>query len=259
MFSTKNNNRKIIGIVGGLGPYAGMDFERKIFDAVSIKTEQDYPEVIMISSPCSVADRTNYILNPIAENPAIGICYMIKKLASAGATHIAIPCNTAHSSVIMNQIKNFIDLNNIDVVLFDIVEETYKFMKARDFSKTPVLFATYGTYHSNVFHDVFEKENEFRVIEPDEDGKKLIWDSIYSKEFGVKMFSNPVKDKAVENLKIVAEKMLSKGYDTFIMGCTEIPLAMGRLRLPVKLIDPTKILARALVKAVCPEQLKSEL
>ena len=40
------------------------------------------------------------------------------------------------------------------------------------------------------------------------------------------------------------------------MGCTEIPLAMVRFKLPITLIDPAKILARALVKAVCPERLK---
>ncbi|MBQ2553024.1 MAG: hypothetical protein II563_09305 [Treponema sp.] len=50
--------------------------------------------------------------------------------------------------------------------------------------------------------------------------------------------------------------MMARGFDTFIMGCTEIPLAMGRLRLPVTLIDPAKILAHALIKAVCPEKLR---
>ena len=59
-------------------------------------------------------------------------------------------------------------------------------------------------------------------------------------------------------------KYLTKGKGAFLAdfskeihnGCTEIPLAMGRFKLPITLIDPAKILARALVKAVCPERLK---
>lgn len=46
--------------------------------------------------------------------------------------------------------------------------------------------------------------------------------------------------------------MMARGFDTFIMGCTEIPLAMGRLRLPVTLIDPAKILAHAAHKGGLP-------
>jgi hypothetical protein len=42
------------------------------------------------------------------------------------------------------------------------------------------------------------------------------------------------------------------------MGCTEIPLGMSRLRLPATLLDPAKLLARALVRAVAPDVLKSE-
>ena len=33
----------------------------------------------------------------------------MQQLASLGATHIAIPCNTAHSPIIMNQVRRFIE------------------------------------------------------------------------------------------------------------------------------------------------------
>ena len=259
MRSTKNSSRnKIIGIVGGMGPYAGMDLEMKIFNCVNAQKDQDFPDVITVSVPSLIPDRTQYILDPEnADNPSTGIELAIKKLVDAGATHIAIPCNTAHSPIILKQIKKFIELNEFDIEFFNIIEETYKWTKANCKGKKIVLYATFGTYHSKVYNTFFDKESSIEIVEPAEDDKQLIWDAIYSQSFGVKAFSNPISDKAVENFKIVTEKMIAKGYDTFIMGCTEIPLAMGRLRLPITTIDPAKILARALVKAVCPSRLKA--
>ena len=138
----------------------------------------------------------------------------------------------------------------------NIVEETYKWVKENVKNKKVVLYATAGTYHSGVYHKFFDPDGEYQIVEPDEEDRKLIWDAIYSREYGIKAFSNPIREQAVENFRIVTEKMVAQGYDTYIMGCTEIPLAMGRLRLPITKIDPAKILARALIKEVCPDKLK---
>lgn len=250
-------NRKAIGIVGGMGPYAGMDLERKVFDCVDAKSDQDYPDVFMISSSRLIPDRTYYILHPDSENPCTGIEHVIQELAQIGATHIAIPCNTAHSPIIMNQVRRFIEINGLDVVLMNIVEETYRWVKENIKSKQVVLYATAGTYYSGVYHKFFDPDGEFQIVEPDDDDRKLIWEAIYNRNYGIKACSNPITEQAVENFRIVTEKMVGRGYDSFIMGCTEIPLAMGRLRMPIIKIDPAKILAQALVREVCPEKLKA--
>ncbi len=247
--------RPTIGIVGGMGPYAGMDLERKVFDCVDAKSDQDYPDVLMMSLSRLIPDRSYYILHPDTENPCTGIEYCIERLSQMGATHIAIPCNTAHSPIIMNQVKKFIEINSLDICLFNIVEETHKWVKENLSERKLVLYATQGTYFSKVYQNFFDEN--YQIVEPDDDDKKLIWNSIYSHDYGIKTFSNPIKDQAVENLRLVTEKMMDQGYDTFIMGCTEIPLAMGRLKMPIVKIDPAKILAQALIKAVCPEKLKA--
>ena len=150
-----------------------------------------------------------------------------------------------------------VQAQKLDVVLMNIVEETYKWVKENIKERKIVLYATAGTYHSGVYHKFFDPDGEFQIVEPEEADRKLIWEAIYNRDYGIKACSNPITDQAVENFRIVTEKMLAEGYSTFIMGCTEIPLAMGRLRLPVTKIDPAKILARALIKEVCPEKLKA--
>ena len=249
-------SKKAIGIVGGMGPYAGMDLERKIFDCIDAKSDQDYPDVIMISASRLIPDRSYYIMHPDTENPCIGISYVVQKLAAMGATHVAIPCNTAHSPIIMNQVRKFIEMNGLDLVLMNIVEETYRWVKENVAGRKIVLYATAGTYYSGVYQQFFDPDGDYQIVEPDEDDRTLIWEAIYNREYGIKACSNPITDKAVENFKIVTEKMVLRGYDTFIMGCTEIPLAMGRLRMPITKIDPAKILAQALVREVCPDRLK---
>ena len=251
-------SKPAIGIVGGVGPYAGLDLEKKVFDCIDATCDQDYPDVIMISASGEISDRTYYIMHPETDNPCTGIEYVIQRLANAGATHIGIPCNTAHSPIIMNQVRKYIELNGINVKLLNIVEETYKWVKEHCKSRDLVLYCTMGTYASGIYRSVFSHDKKFNIIEPDDDDKQLIWNAIYNREYGIKAFSNPVKEQALDNLMKVTQKMIARGYDTFIMGCTEIPLAMGRFKLPVTLIDPAKILARALVKAVCPKRLKAE-
>ena len=256
MRSTKS--KKAIGIVGGMGPYAGMDLERKVFDCVDAKSDQDYPDVMMVSQPRLIPDRSYYIMHPETENPCTGIEHVVQKLSEMGATHIAIPCNTAHSPIIMKQVTSFIEMNGLDVTLMNIVEETYRWVRENVKEGKVVLYATQGTYYSGVYNSYFGQGGRLELVEPEEEDKRLIWDAIYSHEYGIKAFSNPVQDRAVENFRLVTEKMLAKGYDSYIMGCTEIPLAMGRLRLPITKIDPAKILARALVREVCPEKLKAD-
>jgi len=152
-----------------------------------------------------------------------------------------------------------VDREKLPVELLSIVEETYRYAAERVDEDRLALFATEGTYLSGIYHSVFERDGRFTIIEPDDEDKRRIWASIYDKEFGIKARSNPVDQRAIDNFRIVSERMMERHkVSAFIMGCTEIPLGMSRLRLPAILIDPATILARALIRAVAPEKLKSE-
>ena len=97
-------NKKMIGIVGGMGPYAGIDLIKKIFDLTITKKDQDHVPITMISTPHRIPDRTKFIKGEIKKNPAIEISKIIKKLSNQGASIIGMPCNTAHSPIIINEI-----------------------------------------------------------------------------------------------------------------------------------------------------------
>jgi len=54
---------KMIGIVGGVGSYAGIDLIKKVYDLTEASSDQDHLPVSMLSVPHKIIDRTKYLLN----------------------------------------------------------------------------------------------------------------------------------------------------------------------------------------------------
>ena len=254
----KNNHTKIIGLVGGVGPYAGLDLKKKIFDNTKALTDQEHLEVYLLSCSKYISDRSEFLKNPSKiENPGIAIFNVIKKLHQIGASIIGIPCNTAHSSLIFNKIIFQINNANLDIELLNMIEETKSYIKnkLKNINKIGLL-ATLGTYQSMVYQQIFNAKNEPEILTPNDEQKKKIHESIYDKSFGIKAFSNPVTEEATTQLKEIINILKQNGAQAIIMGCTEIPLALKKEDTDLPLIDPTNVLARALISRVDKNKLK---
>ena len=91
-----------IGIVGGAGPYAGLDLARKILQQTLAKSDQDYLPTLLISTPELIEDRTDFLLGENEKNPAYSIYCNLRDLEKLGATVAGIACNTAHAPKIRN-------------------------------------------------------------------------------------------------------------------------------------------------------------
>ena len=63
----------MIGIVGGVGPYAGLDLTKKIFDQTLAGSDQEHLPVILVSRPDEIADRTEYLLALTAYQRAVAL------------------------------------------------------------------------------------------------------------------------------------------------------------------------------------------
>jgi aspartate racemase len=95
----------VIGIVGGVGPYAGLDLAQKIFDQTLAHTDQEHLPLALLSVPHRITDRTAFLTGKTAENPALAISEVIWELQRCGATVVGIPCNTAHAAPIFTEIE----------------------------------------------------------------------------------------------------------------------------------------------------------
>ena len=116
---------KMIGVVGGIGSYAGIDLIRKIYDNTNANSDQEHLPISMLSIPYKVLDRTEYLQGKIKENPGNAIAEIITKLSLTGAEIVGIPCNTAHAPQIFNVIKNKVPKQ---CKLLHLIEEVGKYL-----------------------------------------------------------------------------------------------------------------------------------
>lgn len=247
----------MIGIVGGVGPYAGLDLARKIFDQTIASRDQEHLPVALLSVPGEIADRTEFLLGKIETNPAHALADMVLKLEQLGASVVGIPCNTAHAPRIFDVLTGDLEKAGCKVRLVHMIEEVTGFVRRRHPRvETVGLLCTTGTYESGVYPEILEREG-LKVVQPDESLQESIHAAIYDPEYGIKARSNPVTEKARDKLLAGIASLQGEGAGAVILGCTEITIAIGEKRIgDTPIIDPTLVLARALIKSVAPDKLR---
>jgi aspartate racemase len=248
-----------IGIIGGVGPYAGLDLNRKIFDQTIAKTDQDHLNVILISAAEIIPDRTEYLLGIVKENPAKPMLDVLLHLEAIGVDVVGIPCNTAHAPEIFNTLVKGLKEKNDRIQVMHMIKEVAAFLKeyGPKFRNVGVL-ATNGTVTCNVYGRILKAEG-YAVLYPDEEIQhEEVHAAIYDKAFGVKAKSNPVTTTARAKIMRGIYNLVEKNADCIVLGCTELPLVIEEQSvLGRAVIDPTLILARALIREVDPDKLRA--
>lgn len=247
--------KKTIGIVGGIGPYAGLDIVEKIFNNTLAKTDIDHLPVILHSLPELIPDRTEYILGKSKQNPAGGIIKSILNLNNAGANIISIACNAAHSPQIYNEVVK--GVKHINISLVSIIDITVGHIKSLETIDSVAVLSITGTNTSRVYHNAFKAQN-INVVEIEDSIQEKLHESIWNPDYGIKAFSNPVTSEARELILDIIKLCISRGAKAIILGCTELPLAIKEGFInSVPIIDASNLLAKALIEKVDPKKLKS--
>lgn len=246
-----------IGIVGGVGPYAGLDLTRKVFDQTLAGSDQEHLPVILVSRPGQIADRTEYLLGRVDTNPAFAIARIIGTLERAGATVIGIPCNTAHAPAIFDRIISELERAGSAVRVLHMIREVAIFLRETHPGIRRVgVLSTMGTYKTAIYTDALAAE-DFDVVLPPEDRQRWVNEVIYNPDFGIKAQSNPVSEEARRRLLQATAELTDAGAQAVVLGCTEMPLAVSEHSVGgTVIIDPTLVLARALIRETAPQKLK---
>lgn len=227
-----------LGIVGGVGPAATVDFMGKVVAHTPAGKDQDHIKMVVEQNP-QIPDRTANLLRDEAD-PTLALYATCKRLESAGAQAIAIPCNTAHAFVERIQ-------PHLRVPIVNMLSETVEWIAQHYGSGQPVgLLATSGTLQSQVYHHAARRVG-LQLITPGFDYQALVMDAIYG-ERGIKAgFTDGI---CREQLLLAAEHLCEQGAKVLILGCTELPLVLAHSETfeihphRVALVDPTTILAR---------------
>ena len=234
-----------VGIVGGVGPAATVDFMAKIVRNTPAQHDQEHIKLVVEQNP-QIPDRT---ANLVAEgiDPTIALYAVCKRLEAADADLIAIPCNTAHAFV--ERIQPY-----LGIPIINMLHETIHHIQQHHAGHRIVgLLATDGTVKSHVYHEATARA-DIQLATPDEPYQRRVMEAIYGIK-GIK--AGFTEGQCRDDLLAAMEHLVrDKGAEILILGCTELPLLVAQsdhfpvLGKNVIVLDPTEILARKCVELV---------
>jgi len=225
--------QKVVGVLGGMGPLATVDLYQKIIKETPATRDQEHLHVIIESNP-AVPDRSEALLSG-GEDPTPMLLAGALRLAAAGADFIVVPCNTAHA--FLPRITP-----ELDIPLISMIEETAKTLAAEQPGSVVGILATAGTIWTRLYQDAFEREGLSSVV-PDEAGQARITEAIA----GVK--AGRIGSEQTALVQATAAELVTRGAQSLIVACTELPLILSQQHVTVPLYDPTRLLARSAVAA----------
>jgi len=233
-----NKNKKLLGVMGGLGPLATTYFMELVISMTDADCDQDNVDMIVYNFP-SIPDRTGFILGSNLRSPLPGLLTVGHALSRQGADFIAIPCMTAH--YFYEELKA-----GISARIINGVQETVDHLKENGVTAAGIM-ATDGTISSNLFVRELIEAGILPVLpsqQRQEDVMHLIYRNIKA--------GKPVE---MDRFRAVEKELRSKGAQVIILGCTELSQIRRDNELNPGFLDAMQVLARSAILA-CGGKLK---
>jgi aspartate racemase len=224
----------MIGVLGGMGPLATVDFFSKVVSQTPAKGDADHVPMLIQSDP-RIAPRPAAILGK-GRSPLPELLAGRDRLISAGALALVMPCNTAHFW--------YADLlEGCSVPFLSIVDASVNELSVlADAGSTIGIIATRATLAAQIFDPALIRSG-YTVMLPDETVMNtLILPGIEFVKAGDTLRGGQLIEEAVQAL-------LNHGARAVILACTETPLALDAVKSPLRVhcIDSTAALARCCV------------
>jgi aspartate racemase len=205
--------RRVVGVIGGMGPDATVDFFAKLVAATRAESDQDHLRIVIDNDP-GVPDRTAAIEGR-GESPAPRLAAMALGLVALGAELLVMPCNSAHAFA--DAVREVAG----PVPFLDLIETTVAATRERLPGVGAVgLLATDGALAARLYQDAFEAAG-IRALVPLGDDQRTVMDAIYAVKRGA------ADDAVRARLRLVAERLAAAGAEAIVAACTEVPLLMA--------------------------------
>lgn len=219
-----------VGILGGMGPLAGIELHRLIVDATPASKDQDHLQVVLFTNP-SIPDRTQSLRDDDGESFALAAGQSVAELERMNVDVMVMACMTAHSRLeyIQRQTKTPI-LNALPLV--------HAALTAHYPKKKVALLATPGSINAGIYTN---NSANIDWLIPDATMQQQVTEAIYKIKAGSVLSGSRQLLKAMATLQ-------EEGADVFILGCTELGLLYADLQeRNYSVIDPMRLMAQQLV------------
>lgn len=219
-----------VGILGGMGPLAGLELHRLIIDATPAAKDQDHMQVVLFTNP-SIPDRTQSLREDDGESFARAAGESVAELARMNVNVMVMACMTAHSRLRQIQQQTTRPILSGPPLVHAALTTHYP-------KKKIALLATPGSINSGVY------TNDSPAIDwliPDEAVQRQVTDAIYKIKAGSQLAGSHQLQKAMNALQ-------KQGAEVYVLGCTELGLLFADLQEQnYNVIDPLRLLAQQLV------------
>lgn len=227
----------MLGVLGGMGPLATADFLRQVTLNSPADRDQDHIPVVAMSIP-QIPDRSDAILSS-GPDPLSAMATVLRALEKAGATFIAIPCNTAHHW--------YDELSaRTRLPIIHIVDAVADQLAAEGITDGLVGFiATDGTTASGIYSTNLARRGITAMSAVNQD---IVM-------HGIRLVKAGQIEEASRLFLAEIDALHRRGCQRVVLGCTEIPVALTEVGVNVEgCIDASEALAKSCIQFVRADQ-----
>ena len=220
----------LLGVLGGMGPLATLDFLRRLLEATPAQSDQQQIPTVVWNVP-QIADRQKALAGT-GPSPLPQLLHAVEKLNQAGASHIAIPCNTAHHWYdALSEASSAPVLHIVDATLDALSQAEEKPQRVG-------VIATKGTLDAGWYQERLAAQSIEVVVPTPEELAQWFVPGCYAVKRGALV-------EGGELLALQANALFARGAQKLVLACTEVPVALEAVRAPFRHLtwDPAQALA----------------
>ena len=215
-----------VGVLGGMGPAATVDFMDKLIKATGAEKEQDNLRLLVDCNP-HVPDRNTAAIEGIHPGPVIA--EMAAGLERQGAQFVVMACNTAHAYEA--DIRAALTVPFVSL----IAESAAALVKRHPAAKRVGLLAGTGCLQARLYQDALVSRGVEAVL-LDEAAQQRFMTLLYQIKRG------DSSDAARAEMRALADVLIASGAEVVMAACTEVPLVLSAGDIAVPLLDTTQVL-----------------
>lgn len=223
---------KVVGVIGGMGPEATIDFMSRVLAATPASKDQDHVRMVVENNP-RIPSR-QLAMRGEGENPGPAIAAIAARLEAAGADFLVMPCNLAHAWQ-----GDIVSATRIPFV--SIIEVTVRSALGRSGDDSAIgLMTTPGCFKAGLYQQAFADTGRPVITQtPDELAETMTL---------VEKIKAGDRSHAVTNgLRNLANVLIGRGAKVLVAACTEFPLVLDESMFDVAFVSSTDVLAKKTV------------
>jgi len=226
---------KVVGIIGGMGPEATVDFMRRLIAATPARDDHDHLHVLADNNS-KVPSRIAALIEGTGEDPAPVLCEMAKGLEAQGADFLVMPCNTAHHY--LETIARSVKIPLLDMVALSVE-------KLRTLAAKPQrigMLASPAVRMVGLYRKRLEQAGMQALFADQQDEAALL-------EIIKAVKAGHLTGEHRKSYAIVAKKLGEAGAQALLIACTEFSVIGPPQGVVLPLIDSLDVLVEATVTA----------